>query len=448
MKKIFLLLILLSQLFYTTKALENPDFSFWKRFDDEILINNLVESYQNNLDLKIANSKIKESEKIVKLSLSQELPSISFEGLLGRTFASSNLERGGNNFAINNYKLTRFLLPLSASWELDIWGKNRLKTKAQKQNLKMVEQDKNATLILLESTVATNYYNLIKIDKLIELEQELYNLNKNLLTLLIKKEKTGLANKNDILEIKEILIQNEQKIDNLKTKREILENQTGYLLGDKLLSEIKRKSFSEVKLIENIPLELNSGVILNRPDVISAKENIIRADYSAKAAKREFLPSFTITGTLGFNGYNTLSKLFSANTGLADLWVIPSFDIFDGNRKYNFLKLKKLELDRSYLEYDKAVLTSIEEVNNSLVLLKNENKNYRLSSNILEIHNEKTKLELANKEFGLANEIDYILYQSAQILAQEKYVSDKINYIISMVNLYKTIGGVDFIDNL
>ncbi len=445
MKKIFFTILL--QLFLSAIAQE-LDLGFWKKFDDEILISNIVQSYNNNLDLKIANSKIKESEKIVKLSLSQELPTLSFDGLMGRTFASSNLERGKNNFAINNYKLTRFLLPLSVSWEVDIWGKNRLKTKSTKQSLKMIEQDKKATLVLLETSIAANYYNLIKIDKLIELEQDLYNLNSSLLTLVEKKEKTGLASPLDVLSVKEVLIESRQKIDNLEAKREVLENQTGYLLGDKLLSKIERKDFSKVKLIENFPFELNSNIIFNRPDVISAKENILRADYNAKAAKREFLPAFTVSGTLGFNGYNTLSKLFASNTGLAELWVIPQFDIIDGNRKYNFLKLKKLELDRSYLEYDRAVLASIEEVNDSLVLLKNENKNYELSKDNLDIANKKAKLNLSNKQYGLASEIDYILYQTKQIIAQQKYVSDKINYIISMVSLYKTVGGINFIDSL
>ncbi len=445
MKKIFFTILL--QLFLSAIAQE-LDLGFWEKFDDEILISNIVQSYNNNLDLKIANSKIKESEKIVKLSLSQELPTLSFDGLMGRTFASSNLERGKNNFAINNYKLTRFLLPLSVSWEVDIWGKNRLKTKSTKQSLKMIEQDKKATLVLLETSIAANYYNLIKIDKLIELEQDLYNLNSSLLTLVEKKEKTGLASPLDVLSVKEVLIESRQKIDNLEAKREVLENQTGYLLGDKLLSKIERKDFSKVKLIENFPFELNSNIIFNRPDVISAKENILRADYNAKAAKREFLPAFTVSGTLGFNGYNTLSKLFASNTGLAELWVIPQFDIIDGNRKYNFLKLKKLELDRSYLEYDRAVLASIEEVNDSLVLLKNENKNYELSKNNLDIANKKAKLNLSNKQYGLASEIDYILYQTKQIIAQQKYVSDKINYIISMVSLYKTVGGINFIDSL
>lgn len=112
------------------------------------------------------------------------------------------------------------------------------------------------------------------------------------------------------------------------------------------------------------------------------------------------------------------------------------------------MKLRQIELDRIKVEYEKAVLASIQEVNDALALLKKEDKNYKLALETLNIQKEKEKLKLANKNFGLASEIDYILYQTASILAQEKYVSDKIDCVISSINLYKAVGGVDYSENL
>ncbi len=443
------LIFLISQLFaFCLAANEDKrqylNLNFWEKFNDEILINNIEKAFENNPDLKIADSKIKESEKIVKLSLAEELPHINFEGMLGRTFASSDLLRGKNNFMINNYSQTRFLLPLTASYEIDIWGKNRLRTKSFKESEKMLKEDERAVYIALTSAIAADYFNLIKTDKTLELQKKLLKLNQKLLELTISKEKNGLATTDDILEIKNKTAQLEILVNNLESKKEIFENQLSYLMGDKLFSEVKRSDFENITLLNNVPEEINSSVIINRPDVKSSALNILRANYEAKSAKRDILPSFTIMGTLGFNGYSHGTHLFSPNSGLADLWIVPNFDIFDGGRKYHFMKLKKLEYKRAQDEYEKSVLSSIQEVNDALAITKKEKKNFKIASDIFEIQSQKLRLKEINKSIGLANELDYILYQQAQIIAQQKLVDDKINYVISTINLYKSIGGVDF----
>lgn len=457
MKKIFCSIFLIIQImsfcFANAKDLQKDkleylNLDFWNNFQDEILTDNLKTAFQNNIDLKIAALKVKESEKIVKLSLSQELPQIDFMPMIGQTFSSSNLLRGTNNFMINSYNQSRFLLPLYVSYEVDIWGKNRLKTKSKSQSLKIIEQDEKTTCILLSSAIGADYFNLIKIDKMIELENELLNLNKELENIIINKEKNGLATNDDILLAQENTVKIKAKINNLETKKETLENQLSYLLGDKLFSKAKRNTFDSVIELKSIPQELDSSIILNRPDVVAKSENIIRANYDARIAKKDILPKITITGTFGFNGYNNLKGIFANHTGLAEIYAMPEFNIFDGVRRYNFMKLKQLELEEAKNDYEKTVLASLKEVNDALAVLKNENKNYDISNNILNIRNEKLKLKLNNKLYGLSSETDCIAYKIAQISALEQTVNDKINCIISSINLYRAVGGYNYIENL
>ena len=242
------LIFLISQLFAFCSAVEQDkkqylNLPFWEKYGDEILISNIMKGYENNPDLKIADAKIKESEKIVKLSLAEELPHINFEGILGRTFASSDMLRGKNNFMIYNYSQTRFLLPLTASYEIDIWGKNRLRTKSFKESEKMLKEDERAVYIALTSAIAADYYNLIKTDKTLELQKKLLKLNKRLLELVSSKEKNGLATIDDVLEVKEKTAQIELSVNNLEAKKEIFENQLSYLIGDKLFSKVERNNF-------------------------------------------------------------------------------------------------------------------------------------------------------------------------------------------------------------
>ena len=423
---------------------EEINVDFFRKFQDEILLENILSAYSNNLDLKIAYSKVKESERIVKMSLASELPQVDFAPLISKTFSSGDLIRGKNNYMVRSYNQSRFYLPVYVSYDIDVWGKNRLKTKSKEQSLKMIEQDKKTSEILLSSSVAIDYYNLIKIDKLLELNQELLKLNENALLLSKNKQKFGLLSEDDILSQKENLIKIQKTINNLENQKEILKNQIGYLTADKLFSDVKRKSFEDIEELFDTPNTLESNIILNRPDVKSAQENIKRASYDARVAKRELLPTFTIMGTFGFNGYNNLKGIFKNHTGLADISIMPNWNIFDAGKRFQLIKLKKLEYERAQKEYEQAVLASLQEVNDTLATLKADKKDYSLSKDIFEIQNKKLKLKSSNKAFGLSNELDYILYQEAQNLSAQSVVDNKINQIISAINLYRATGGVDF----
>ena len=423
---------------------EEINVDFFRKFQDEILLENILSAYSNNLDLKIAYSKVKESERIVKMSLASELPQVDFAPLISKTFSSGDLIRGKNNYMVRSYNQSRFYLPVYVSYDVDVWGKNRLKTKSKEQSLKMIEQDKKTSEILLSSSIAIDYYNLIKIDKLLELNQELLKLNKNALLLSKNKQKFGLLSEDDILSQKENLIKVQKTINNLENQKEILKNQIGYLTADKLFSDVKRKSFEDIEELFDTPNTLESNIILNRPDVKSAQENIKRASYDARVAKRELLPTFTIMGTFGFNGYNNLKGIFKNHTGLADISIMPNWNIFDAGKRFQLIKLKKLEYERAQKEYEQAVLASLQEVNDTLATLKADKKDYSLSKDIFEIQNKKLKLKSSNKAFGLSNELDYILYQEAQNLSAQSVVDNKINQIISAINLYRATGGVDF----
>lgn len=128
---------------------------FWQNFNDDVLIKNLTTVYQNNNDLKASSLKVKEAQRLVKISLANQLPYVGFDGYIGRIFHSSDEVFG--KLTIPDYTETRFLLPLSYSYEIDIYGKNFLRTKAQKKRYEMIKQEEKSAYIYLTSAFATDY---------------------------------------------------------------------------------------------------------------------------------------------------------------------------------------------------------------------------------------------------------------------------------------------------
>ena len=154
---------------------------FWQNFNDYNLLANLNTVYKNNNDLKATSLKVSEAQKLVKISLADELPHIGFNGNIKQTFRSSDEVFG--DITIPDFTETQFLLPLTLSYEIDIWGKNHLKTKAYKKKFEAMQQDEKTVYISITSAFASDYYNLIKVDKLIELQKELITTNSDISTL-------------------------------------------------------------------------------------------------------------------------------------------------------------------------------------------------------------------------------------------------------------------------
>ena len=177
MKKIFILTLLIAILNLPAsaktvqnneKTIEYLNIEWWESFHDNNLTNNLLTVYRNNYDLKNAALKVKENEKLVKMQFANELPFINFSGDLNRDLQAPRQQFG--SMQIPKYSQYNYRLPLTMGYEIDIWGTNRLKTKSMKEQLEIVKQAERATYISLTSDFAADYFNLIKADKLLEIQ--------------------------------------------------------------------------------------------------------------------------------------------------------------------------------------------------------------------------------------------------------------------------------------
>lgn len=413
---------------------------FWNKYNDPILTGHITEVYNSNIDLKIAALKVQEGERIVKLALSNELPNVALDGYAGRTLTSSDEKKG--NILIPDYAQYRYLLPLTLSYEADIWGKNRLHTKAVKKQLDILKEDERSLYITLTSNFAINYYNLIKTDKLIELQEKLINTQKEICYLVEKRYNEGLAVKNDIIAEEKNLTFLEEELNNFKEKREILLNQLCVFLGSREFAQIDRMYFDAINVNFEIPNEIAFDTIEKRPDIQKSVLAIEKAGFDVRSSKRDFLPSFTINGTLGYNAYS-LKHIFGTNTGLAAIGVSPYLTLFDGGYKYNRFKLLKTRYNRILEEHQKTLLTSAQEVNDALFSAKTTANNYNISEKRLNLQKNDYDLVTKKEKYGTANIIDVLVMEEKTYLTEQKYVSAKINEIVATINLYKAAGGVD-----
>ena len=132
---------------------------WWQKYNDPVLTDYIARAYKNNQDLKIAALNVKQSEQAVKMAFAGQLPQVGFQGNVFRDLSSATVKMGA--ITVGDYSQSNFFMPLTMSYEVDIWGENYLKTKGVKKQLEMVKQNERASYISLTSAVASEYFNKI-----------------------------------------------------------------------------------------------------------------------------------------------------------------------------------------------------------------------------------------------------------------------------------------------
>lgn len=443
-----LLILLCSISTVYSKDLQKEDYrlnyvniDWWKQYNDENLVNIMIKVYENNQDLKIATIKSKQADQAVKEAFANELPYLGFSGNIGREMPSATTRFG--NLVIPDYSQTRFLLPLTMTYEVDIWGENRLKTKSIEKQRDIIKQSERASYITLTSEVASNYFNLIKLDKLIKNQEKLVNLQKKITEMQDIKYKNGLCSTIEVLAEKQALTVFEEELNDYKNKQDTIYNQLIVLLGERDTKDIIRNSYEQLS-IPDIPESISADAISQRPDLIKAEDYIKKIGYDVRVARKSFLPKFTIYGQAGFNAYNNFSHIFDSHTFLANVGILPSIDLFTGGAKLAHLRYNKLEYEKASELYEKVLLTSIQELNDSLTTAKISKKNYDKAVERIDIEKEKFALSEKSLNIGSKSYLEHLKAEENVLLSERSEISNKINYLISTINLYKAVGGTDY----
>lgn len=456
MKKLKLIILLIcltlipTQTFAKTKNIQdNNDLQYmnltwWQKFNDQKLNDYLMTIYKNNPDLKIATIKNKQSQQVMKQAFANQLPQLYFNGTMQREFTGSTQRFG--EVVIPDYNQAHYILPLTMSYEVDLWGENYLKTKSLKKQIEMTTQDERASYISISSNFASNYYTLVGIDKLIQNQKDLLEIEQNIVNLEEQKYNSGLCPIAEVLSEKQSLTQMQERLNSLEERQDIVVNQLITQLGDRMLTKIDRSNYDSISAIPT-PNEISTEYIGNRPDVQKAELYIQKTGIDIKVARRDFLPKFRVYGQIGFNSYDWC-RMFAPHTFLSTAGIAPSLDLFTGGYKKAVLKYNKLEYEKALQIYEKAILTSIQELNDAMMSIKTANSNYEKSKERFNL--EKEKLDLSNNQYKIGGraKLDNMKDQQNILIVEEDMVTNNINRVISTINLYKATGGKDFTQDL
>lgn len=429
---IFALLLIAPAAFAVNREELNTE--FFTRFNDDCLNYYINTALNNNHNAKQATAKDEQYRQQVKYSLGAELPSFS---------VSSNY-LGVHVPRLDNFQLSQnaFVLPFIMNYEADFLLKNRDKTRSAKKNYEAIQYEEKAVYLALLSDVATVYTNILEYDELIKNQTQLVRNSHALFNFDSKKFQRGVIDSTQLNNSRKNLQTAENDLESLCKQREVLLMQLAVLTGDSpnCVKDLHRGKLTTFEYGQTIPNEMESDVIFARPDVMSAEKMLEKAKIDIRVARKEFLPTFNITGVWIFNTIAP-GNFFSWESSLAAIFAGATQDIFKGGRKIANLRLQKAKYEELFEKYKETDLEAVKEVNTSLCFIKHDtnidnNTKSKLVSEIQNFNDSQKKYKR-----GVISAPEYINAQSKVLLQNNEAAQTKTQRLVNYFTLYKAVGG-------
>lgn len=400
----------------------------WRKlFTDPALQALIEQGLANNTDLQTARLRVQEAEASLLSARLSYLPSVS-------------LDPQGTISSFDNRKATQsYQLPISASWEIDIFGKLTNAKRGAKAALEQSEAYRQAVQTQLISSVANSYYTLLMLDSQFAISQQtVSNWKKNLKAMRALKE-AGQYNEAAVAQAEANSLSAEASLLSLQQQVNETENSLSTLLGNVpqhiVRGEMKNQQFP-AKLSTGVPLQLLS----NRPDVKEAEASLVQAFYYTNKARSAFYPSITLGGSAGWtnSGGGAIT-----NPGALLLNTVGSLTqpLFNKGTNIANLKIAKAQQQEALLAFQQSLLNAGAEVNNALTQFQIAGKKGAITQQqviTLETAVKNTRLLMKHSNYTY---LEVLTAQETLLQAQLTQVSNRFDEIQGVINLYRALGG-------
>jgi outer membrane protein, multidrug efflux system len=413
---------------------------WWSGFRDPVLESLVLRAVRGNLDLKISAAKIREARAARGIAAAAGLPQVSASG--GYTRSKQLLARtNGVVLAEGSSPQSIFEAGFDTSWEIDLFGGVRRDEEAAIAQVEAAEEARKDVLVTLVADVARYYIELRGAERQIEILDQTVASQKESLALAQARFDSGMGAELDVARAQGLLAATLSQRPVLEILRRQSAFRIGVLLGrepEALLSELDAPRGLPYAPPE-VPGVLPSELLSRRPDLRRSERELAAATARIGVATADLFPRFNLLGSFGrrsndLANFNASSQFWSA--GAAFQWPI----LAGGKIRAN-IRVQEARQEQALLQYQKAILTALEEVENALTAHGRELR--RRESLRASVAANRRALELATDRYtsGLEDFLGVLDAQRSAYAAEDQLVQGERNVAVALFAVYKALGG-------
>ncbi|MBY0503368.1 MAG: multidrug efflux RND transporter permease subunit [Bryobacteraceae bacterium] len=407
-------------------------------FADATLRSLVDEALKNNYDLRIAAQRIEDSRAQVTVAASNEFPFVNAGGNL----TNRELATIGNNPLPPNIQreLTYGRGFLDMAFQLDFWGRYRRLTEAARAQFLAQEYNRRALTVSLISDVASNYFQLLELDRELDISRRTLDSRRQSLKLVLARRGQGVASGLDVAQAENLVYTASARVPVLERSIAILENALSVLLGRNPGEIPNRGQLIAQAIPPAIPAGLPSSLLERRPDLRAAEANLRAANARIGVARASLLPQFSLTGNLGLESF-ALTRFLDGEARNHQVGPGVTVPLFNSKALLANVKSARAQTEGALLQYELGFQTALRETADALVTVGKVREQRGEQEKLVKSLTEANRLSRLRYSGGVDSYLQVLdaernLFESELVLAQVQR-----DELLAVVRLYRALGG-------
>jgi len=427
------------------------DTSWWTGFGDPVLSALVEESLRNNLDIRIAAARVDQYLGALVVTRSALYPQVAvspaFPVQAGRQRAShlSSFSPVPNNV---DTEFAIYQAALSASWELDLWGKVRRQAESDRATVFATEEARRGIVLSVAAATASGYIALRDLDRRLLISRDTARSRADALELFRKRFAGGVVSQ---VEVSQAQSQYDVALSAIPGyESQIAQQETALsLLLARNPGPIERGKTLDELLAIPVPAGLPSQLLERRPDIRQAEQQLIAANAQIGAAKALYFPAISLTGLFGTTS-TSLSNLFS---GPARTWTYAATlaaPIFTAGQIAGQVRQAEALQQQALATYTRTIQAAFGDVENALIEAQKSAATRDQLKRTVAAQSEYARLARLRYDNGYTSYLEVLDAERSLFEQQLNYASSQDAALAAQIAIYKAMGGgwVDVADRM
>lgn len=406
---------------------------WWKNLSDPILDELIKEASKDNLNIRMAISRVEEARGNFGIVDSLRFPQLDLEGSVKRSKTS---ESASYTSSITD---TYSTLGLDLGWEIDVFGFVRRSVEAADAEIDASVEYYRDVMVVLYSEIAKSYVSARTYQARLQFANDNVKNQKETVGIVAARYEAELVSEIDVFQSKQNLAASEAAIPLLNASLDRTINRLAVLLG-------KKPGYLQDKLLQpkaipqppqKITLFLPAEILRQRPDIRQAERDLAAQTARIGITVAEMYPRFSLGGTIG------ISKA-SDNSGNTEYYSFgPSFtwEVFDAGRHEAEIKVQDERLEQARASYEKTVLTALEEVENALTAYNEEQYRIQKIKSSVDASKNVNEITRARYSAGLIDFQEVLDAQRVVFNQEDDLATSQGELIQHLIDIYWSMGG-------
>jgi outer membrane protein, multidrug efflux system len=417
-----------------------PTYEWWRGFRSRELTAMILEAQQANLDIAAAVGRILQADAQARLAGAPLLPNMDLNADASRTRASrtsgsaANINTGGRSERVS------YSTSLSASYEIDFWGKNRALLRAAEENAVASRFNREVVHLSTIASVANAYFQALSAQDLLRVARSNETSASRILGLIQQRSQAGTASELDTAQQESVVATQRAAIPPLEQQL----RQTTYALAVLLgrppeFFNLRGGSMNQIAIPRVTP-GLPSDVLTQRPDIRQAEALLAGANADVESARAAFFPSISLTGEGGYQSA-ALRTLFRPESIFYNVAAGLTQPIFDGGRLLGDYDLRRGRQEELLQLYRKTIIQAFADVESALVAVQQSARRERLQGEVVSASRRAFQISETRMREGTIDLVTLLNTQQALFQAEDAAAQARLAHLQAVVSLYQALGG-------